>query len=139
MDPRTLARECAVQILFQMELGRQAPEEAFALYWPSRDVPPDVRDMAERLARGTALDREDIDALIRSALEHWRLERMPVVDRNILRLAIFEFLHEATTPPIVVIDEAIDLAKKYGGEDSGHFVNGVLDALRKRIEEGALR
>src|SRR5881296_3394010 len=137
MDPRHHARECAVQVLFQIDLSGQDPGEAFSLYWLDRPVALAVREMAERLVRGAVALRTDIDRLILAVSENWRLDRMAVVDRNILRLAIYEFLHEPDTPRIVIIDEAIDLGKKFGGEDSGQFVNGVLDSLRKRLEESA--
>jgi N utilization substance protein B len=87
---------------------------------------------AQSLVRGTLENRERIDELIRSQADNWRLERMPAVDRNILRLAIFEMLHEQETPKLVVLDEAIELAKKFGSEQSGRFVNGLLDGLLKQ-------
>ncbi len=86
---------------------------------------------AEVLVRGTLSNLQEIDDLIRSQAEHWRLERMPAVDRNILRLAIYEFLYEPDVPKLVIVDEAIELAKKFGSEDSSRFVNGLLDGLLK--------
>jgi transcription antitermination factor NusB len=86
---------------------------------------------AQRLVEGTVSNREQIDQLIRSQADNWRLERMPAVDRNILRLAVYEMLHERETPKLVVLDEAIELAKKFGSEQSGRFVNGLLDGLLK--------
>jgi transcription antitermination factor NusB len=87
---------------------------------------------AQRLVRGTVDHREEIDAMIRGQADNWRLERMPAVDRNILRLAIYEMLYERETPKLVVVDEAIELAKKFGSEQSGRFVNGLLDGLLKQ-------
>jgi N utilization substance protein B len=87
---------------------------------------------AQELVRGTVDHREEIDAMIRGQADNWRLERMPAVDRNILRLAIFEMLYERDTPKLVVVDEAIELAKKFGSEQSGRFVNGLLDGLLKQ-------
>ncbi len=87
---------------------------------------------AQTLVRGTVDHRESIDELIRSQADNWRLERMPPVDRNILRLAVYEMLHEQETPKLVVLDEAIELAKKFGSEQSGRFVNGLLDGLLKQ-------
>ena len=86
---------------------------------------------AQELVRGTLEHREAIDELIRGQADNWRLERMPAVDRNILRLAVYEMLHESDVPKLVVVDEAIELAKKYGSEHSGKFVNGLLDGLLK--------
>jgi N utilization substance protein B len=87
---------------------------------------------AQALVRGTVDHREEIDSMIRGQADNWRLERMPPVDRNILRLAIFEMLYESDTPKLVVVDEAIELAKKFGSEQSGRFVNGLLDGLLKQ-------
>jgi transcription antitermination factor NusB len=92
----------------------------------------DAFDHAQELVRGTVDHREEIDGLIRQQADNWRLERMPAVDRNILRLAVFEMLYETEVPKLVVVDEAIELAKKYGSEHSGRFVNGLLDGLIKR-------
>jgi N utilization substance protein B len=87
---------------------------------------------AQQLVRGTVDHREEIDAMIRGQADNWRLERMPPVDRNILRLAIYEMLYERETPKLVVVDEAIELAKKFGSEQSGRFINGLLDGLLKQ-------
>ena len=137
MDPRTHARQCAVQVLYQMDLTGQGADEALALYWPGRPEEDLVRWAATRLVRGTQANRADIDGLIARTAENWRIDRMPAVDRNILRLAVYELRHEPDTPPVVVIDEAIGLARRFGGEESGQFVNGVLDALRKNLDETA--
>src|SRR5262245_57205832 len=117
MDPRTHARQCAVQVLFQMDLAAQGPDEALALYWPGRIEDDTVRRGAERLVRGTSAHRPEIDELIADISENWRIERMPAVDRNILRLAVYELRHEPSVPPAVAIDEAIDLARRFGGEE----------------------
>jgi len=92
----------------------------------------DAFDHARALVEGTTEHRDEIDALIRTQADNWRLERMPVVDRNILRLAIYEMLHEPAVPKLVVLDEAIELAKKYGSDQSSRFVNGLLDGLLKQ-------
>ena len=89
-------------------------------------------EYGKSLVTGTLEHRDKIDGLIREQAEHWRLERMPIVDRNILRLAIYEFLYETDVPKLVVLDEAIELAKRFGSEQSGRFVNGLLDGLLKR-------
>lgn len=92
----------------------------------------DAFEYAQTLVRGTVDHREEIDSMIRGQADNWRLERMPAVDRNILRLAIYEMLYERDTPKLVVVDEAIELAKKFGSEQSGRFVNGLLDGLLKQ-------
>jgi len=102
------------------------------LHWRGREVDESTRAFAERVVRGAVGDAVRIDGLITEASENWRLERMAAVDRNVLRVAIYELLHEPDTPPPVVIDEAIEIAKRFGGEESGNFVNGVLDAVLKK-------
>lgn len=133
MGGRHKAREYALQMLYQAEASGTPIGDVVAHFWSDREVPEDVRAFAERLAGGALAARERIDALLGRNLEHWRLERLAIVDRNVLRLAVYEFLYEPGTPPIVVIDEAIEVAKRFGGDESGQFVNGILDALRKRL------
>lgn len=133
MASRHKAREYALQMLYQAETAGVPMEEVAAHFWGDGDAPEPVRAFAERLARGTAAARGEIDALLAESLANWRLERLAIVDRNVLRLAVYEFLRETETPPIVVIDEAIEIAKRFGGEESGQFVNGILDALRKKL------
>ena len=135
MASRHRAREYALQMLYQSEASSVPIAEVAAHFWRDSDSPEAVRLFAERLASGTARAREEIDGLLVGALENWRLERLAIVDRNVLRLAVYELLYETETPGIVVIDEAIEVAKKFGGEDSGQFVNGILDALRRKLEE----
>lgn len=134
MASRHKAREYALQILYQAEATDTLAGEVVPQFWRDREVPPDVRQFAERLATGTSDSLGEVDPLLREQLAHWRLERLGIVDRSVLRLAAFEFLHEPATPRIVVINEAIELAKRFGGEESGQFVNGILDAVRKRLE-----
>ena len=136
----------AIQMLYQSDLGRGSLEQIFNDFRPleyaleddtagkATGAPVDVADAldyARHLVRGTLANLEQIDALIRKQAEHWRLERMPAVDRNILRLAIYEFLYETDVPKLVILDEAIELAKQFGTEQSGRFVNGVLDGILK--------
>jgi transcription antitermination protein NusB len=113
-------------------------EEAAKSFWIERKVAAESRKFAEALVRGTTRHLREIDAVLREGLQHWRLPRIAAVDRSVLRMAVYELLFEKETPPIVVIDEAIELAKRFGGEESGLFVNGVLDGIRKRIESGSL-
>lgn len=134
MAARHRAREYALQMLYQSEIGGVPMTDVTAHFFDTLDVPADIAAFAARLASGTVGARDEIDTLLRDAIENWRLERLGTVDRNVLRLAVFEFLHEPATPRIVVIDEAIEVAKRFGGEESGQFVNGILDALRRRLD-----
>jgi transcription antitermination protein NusB len=162
---RRTAREMAVQMLYQSDLGGSPLPNIFntfdlSEYWvreaaaaekrPSNGLPAeeggDERGERERqrrrvdeafryaqeLVRGVVEHIDKVDDLIRSQADNWRLERMPAVDRNVLRLAIYEMLFEQETPKLVVLDEAIELAKKFGSEQSGRFVNGLLDGLLKQ-------
>lgn len=145
MGSRRQGREAALRMLYQLELSADSVERVIRLYFggeltdedPSLD--PSARRFAERLVRHVFGRREELDALIARGTEHWRLERFATVDRNVIRLALLELMEETGTPPAVVIDEAIELAKAYGGEESGAFVNGVLDGLRKRLASGEIR
>jgi transcription antitermination protein NusB len=139
-DRRHRAREAALQMLYQWEVGGEDLDEVLASY---RLVGPHALDdeaeaMARRLVRGTALHLAQIDPLIGERAEHWRLERMPVIDRIVLRLALYEFLHEPSTPRAVVINEAIELARTFSTEAAVKFINGVLDAIHRRLLEQEL-
>ena len=152
-----MAREMAVQMLYQTDLAGSALSDVLAGFdladflversapddGPGADAPPaavaggngeadDALRHARRLVEGTREHLAEIDELIRSQAENWRLERMPAVDRNVLRLAIYEMLHETDVPKLVVVDEAVEIAKRFGSEQSGKFVNGLLDGLLKR-------
>ena len=135
MGRRRQGRELALQILFQVEITCDPPADVLQRFWESRSVPEEMRKFAQGLVLGTAENRERIDGEIAAVAEHWRLERMAVVDRNVLRMAIFELIGEPETPPAVVIDEAIEIARKYGSEDSAPFINGILDSIRRRVEK----
>jgi N utilization substance protein B len=127
---RTKARERAVQALYQLDVAASDLDEALARFWRSFEpVEREVRELAEELVRGVAAHRLEIDEAIEAASSHWRLERMARVDRNVLRLAVHELLHRPDVPVKVVLNEAIELGKKYGSESSGAFVNGVLDRV----------
>ena len=139
----------AVQMLYQSDLGQMELRLVFETFrpdeylqeqarprhdHPSGQEPGDLEEAfryARTLVEGTQEHLEEIDEIIRRQAEHWRLERMPAVDRNILRLAVFEFLYETDVPQLVILDEAIELAKQFGTEQSGRFVNGVLDGILK--------
>src|SRR2546422_11406098 len=102
-------------------------------FWEDRAIAPEVRAFADRLARGTASSLPVIDTILTESLENWRLERLAIVDRNILRLAVYEFLHETETPPIVVIDEAIEVARRFAGRDAAQVANGAVDGGRQEL------
>jgi N utilization substance protein B len=126
------AREAAFRMLFQWEMSKDPAERvksAYA-YLDNTKPPPKVREKAGRLFDGAVGRVAEIDPLIRRSAEHWRLERMSAVDRNILRLAVYEFL-AGKTPPKVIINEAILIAHRYSSDDAAGFINGVLDAVRK--------
>jgi len=138
---RNQAREAALQILYQWEVGRVPATEAAASH---REIEQDGAGMtesgrrfAEELAVGTVANLGSIDPLIEAHARHWRLERMAVIDRLILRMAVFEFLFRPDTPHAVAIDEAIELARTYSEEDAVRFVNGVLDGIHHAIAAGA--
>ncbi|HEU4382987.1 MAG TPA: transcription antitermination factor NusB [Anaeromyxobacteraceae bacterium] len=127
---RTKARERALQALYQIDVAATDLEEAMARFWRSFEpVEREVRENAEALVRGVAAHRRQIDEAIEAVSVNWRLDRMAKVDRNVLRLAVHELMHRPDVPVKVVIDEAIELGKKFGSESSGAFVNGVLDRI----------
>ncbi len=134
---RRRAREASLQMLYQWEVGRASAEESVATYWPEHDadheVPDSQRDFANGLVRGTVARMKEIDAILTAHAQNWRLERMAVIDRLVLRLAIYELLAEAETPARVIINEALELARTYSGDEAVGFVNGILDAVRKEL------
>lgn len=137
-DSRHRAREAAVQMLYQSEVGRLAMAEVTTSYWTgpgTTDAMSEAhRAFAIELAAGVSSTVDTLDPLIRDAAEHWRMERMNVLDRLILRLAVYEFLHQHDTPAKVIINEALDLARTFSGDESVRFINGVLDAIRREQE-----
>jgi N utilization substance protein B len=122
-------------MLYQADVCSEAIERAIAGFWQVRSTMDQTRARAEQLARGAWESRDAADEAIRGVARNWTLERIAAVDRNILRLGYYELAQEPATPPAVVIDEAVELAKRFGEADSGAFVNGVLDAIRRRVEE----
>jgi transcription antitermination protein NusB len=135
---RRRAREAALQMLYQLEIGRTSAEDAIVTYWPAHDPGHDVseplRQFADALVRGTVERLPEIDAIISAHAQNWRIERMVVIDRIVLRLSVYELLAEADTPARVVINEGIELARTYSGEEAVPFVNGVLDSIRKELK-----
>ncbi len=119
----------ALQVLYQMELNRMAPDRAFDLACASFELPQGPRAFARILVDGVSAHQADIDRHLAAASEHWRLDRMSPVDRNILRIALYEMLYRDDIPPRVSINEAIELAKRFGSQDSSAFINGVLDKI----------
>jgi N utilization substance protein B len=134
MGTRRKSRELAMQMLFQGDLGKQTPEEVRALFWPSRDdVDAQTRGFAEDIYRVATERQAEIDALIESHAENWRLERMAVVDRNLLRAAVAELLGYPKTPTAIVINESLEIARRYAAPESVQFLNGVLDAIARDV------
>jgi N utilization substance protein B len=133
MGRRTKARECALQMLYQWDVTREPMDRVAGLFWKVRTTTEATRQMAERLARGAQGDVARIDESIARASTHWRFERIAGVDRNILRIATYELMHEPQTPASVVIDEAVEMAKRFSEADSPAFVNGVLDAVMRGV------
>jgi N utilization substance protein B len=135
MGSRRKARECALQILFELEFSPDQLEEILKDYWAAQPVKAEVKEYATWLAEGLRQHRAEIDRTIEQASEHWRLDRMAMVDRNILRMAVFELLFEKTLPPPIIIDEAIEVARKFSGDEAAVFVNGILDGIYKSLKK----
>jgi N utilization substance protein B len=129
---RRRARDLALQLLYQYELTHAQPEQMQSDFDEWNGASDGVREFADGLLRGTLEHLAEIDQELEQQTAHWRLDRLAAVDRNILRLAMYELLFQSDTPHAVVIDEAIEIAKKYGAEESPRFVNGVLDGFLKR-------
>jgi N utilization substance protein B len=133
MGKRTKARECAFQMLYQWDMTREPMDRVVEAFWRVRSTTDETRARAESLALGAQQAVEELDAAIAPAATNWRFERIAAVDRNILRLGTYELMHEPKTPPAVVLDEAVEMAKRFGEADSASFVNGVLDAILRRL------
>jgi N utilization substance protein B len=135
MGKRRKARESTLQILFQLEFDDTSPEKVLEFFWKNKRAAKEVKEHCRWLVEGITSDRENIDRLIQSVSSNWRIPRMAVVDRNVLRIAVFELLHEKDLAPAIVINEAIEIAKKFSSEQGATFVNGILDAVKKEIQE----
>jgi len=133
MRKRREGREAAVQYLYQLEVHGDRTADLHADFWNLREAKPPVREFAEKLIAGVIASLDEVDALIIKYLQNFELGRLAAVDRNVLRLAIHEMLHCMETPPVVAINEAIEIAKKFGGEDSGRFINGILDKVKGEL------
>ena len=131
MNKRRKSREFALQVLYQWELTGQDVHRTIGLVAESFSLERGEEEFAERLIQGVAKSLDELDGLIKTYSENWRLERMSVIDRNILRIAAYELLHCSDIPPKVTLNEAIDLGKRFGTEESGSFINGILDRIQK--------
>ena len=129
MRKRTRARECALQVLYAIDLTGEEPREALPRFWEVHPEEEAVVEYAALLVEGVVKNRPSLDEIVATHAKNWDLGRMAVIDRNILRMAAFELLHLEDVPPKVAINEAIDIAKRYGDKDSGKFVNGILDKI----------
>ncbi|HTG88500.1 MAG TPA: transcription antitermination factor NusB [Pyrinomonadaceae bacterium] len=137
MGSRRKARECALQMLFAADVAETPATEVVRSYWAElgeADLDETAREFATRLAAGTLQNLELLDDRIRSRAEHWRISRMAIVDRNILRLAVYEFLYEPT-PRTVAINEALEIARRFSTYEATQFINGILDAIKRDLDE----
>jgi transcription antitermination protein NusB len=137
MGSRRKARECALQMLFAADVAEMPADDVVRSYWAElgeSDLDETAREFATRLAARTLSNLESLDERIRSRAEHWRISRMAVVDRNILRLAVYEFLYEPT-PRTVAINEALEIARRFSTYEATQFINGILDAIKRDLDE----
>jgi N utilization substance protein B len=136
MGTRRKSRELVLQMLFQADMGRQTPDEVRRTFWREHDsAQDDVRGFAEDLFRAATDRTAEIDGLIERHAEHWRMERMATVDRNVLRSAVAELMGFPATPRAVVINEALEIARKFSSPESVQFINGVLDSVGRELEK----
>jgi transcription antitermination protein NusB len=136
MGTRRKSREFVLQMLFQEDMGRQTPDEVRRTFWSEQNsAAEDVRGFAEDLFRVATDRRAEIDGVIERHAEHWRMERMATVDRNVLRAAVAELMGFPSTPRAVIINEALEIARKFSSPESVHFINGVLDSVGRELEK----
>ncbi len=129
---RRKAREYALQILFRLDVGKEKPSAAvFKHFWAEYDPDDEVKSFTEEIVKGTHKQLKNINERIRACAKNWSLDRMATVDRNVLRMAVYEILYRLDIPTSVTINEAIEIAKKYGTDESGSFVNGILDSVAR--------
>ncbi len=134
MGKRRQAREATLKLLYALELSRTETQEVIRTTWSIAMVPEAVRDFTMALVTGVVVHRDALDTLIQTSSAHWSLERIGLIERNILRFAIYELLYMADIPPKVTINEAIEVAKRYGAEDASVFVNGILDRIQHEAQ-----
>ncbi len=134
MGTRRKARELCLQMLFQWDMGKQSPDQVRKTFWGERpEVDGETRDFAEDLFNVAVDTGQGVDGLIQKHAQHWKMERMAAVDRNVLRTGVAEFLRYRDTPKPVVINEALEIARKFSAPESVHFINGVLDSVGKQL------
>jgi len=132
MSRRRKARQYALQLLFRVDLTKESlNKDTFNDFWKDKKVSEDIVSFANELVNGTCNNQENIDSEIRTTASHWSLERISVVDRSLLRLAVFELLYRDDIPPLVSINEALEIAKKFSSMESAAFINGILDKIAK--------
>ena len=132
---RRKAREYALQILYALDLNPVPAGDFLKVFWEMNETKPEIEEYASLLVKGTLANQEKIDSLISAHSSHWKIDRMPATDRNILRIGTYELLEEQTVPPKAVINEAIEIAKKFGTTDSATFINGVLDSIHQELQK----
>jgi len=136
MGSRRKARECALQMLFAADVAGTRGDQLARMFWSELsdgDLEPGAQEFATRLAMGALAHLEEVDEKIRSRAEHWRISRMALVDRNLLRLAVYEFLYEPT-PRTVIINEALEIARRFSTWEATQFINGILDAIKRDLD-----
>jgi N utilization substance protein B len=134
MGKRRKARESALQILYQLEFDNSQVDQTIDNFWQKKKAPEETREYSRWLVKGTLSQQKEVDEAIQAISEHWRISRMALIDRNILRLAAFELLFAENVAPAIIINEAIEIAKRFSSPEAAAFVNGILDALRKKIQ-----
>jgi transcription antitermination protein NusB len=135
MGTRRKSRELCLQMLFQLDMGKQTPEQVRKTFWNERpELDPAVRAFAEELFSVATERRQEMDDLIQKHAQHWRMERMAAVDRNLLRTSVAEFLGWPDTPHPIIINEALEIARKFSSPESLQFINGVLDSVGKELQ-----
>ncbi|MCH7651991.1 MAG: transcription antitermination factor NusB [Nitrospinae bacterium] len=133
MGKRRQSRELVIQFLYLIEMNEGEVQDQLKLFWESHPTAEDVQSFTEEILKDTFDHKEAIDARLEKYSDNWTLSRMTVIDRNLLRMAASEILYSTTVPPKVAIDEAVEIAKRFGSEDSPNFINGILDRILKEL------
>lgn len=142
MGARRKARECALQMLFQYDVARPRVDELIKTYWEemcentTAEANSEMTEFASNLVIGTIAHLEEIDERISNRAANWRISRMAIVDRNLLRMAVYEFFYQPNTPKTVIINEALEIARRFSTYEATQFINGILDAIKRDLEEG---